>query len=265
MCRYGLYGPYKAHFACFDCRKMFRRPARCELARPPRKDEQAVAPCPQCGVPMHDLGLDFKAPKQTDVEQWEKVAALHRHGYTFHSCGCGGPGPRPPRLKDVGPFLMEQQRLRADFERLQRLSTEAANRTERWIRAAKIQQNKGLARQGKEVIQRLLGTNGWRKVGGKAGEDRKLEWWADELWTLEALPPYPPCRVCLAFVIVPRWRGPRKKREGVWAVTAALHHPAQWSDVGLSFGYPPAIQLPLFFAGLATLRSEWGQGRRQAV
>ena len=105
MCRYAA--TYKLHYACFGCRKMFRQPPLYELAVDPQPTTVTgrVVPCPQCGERMHDLGLDFKAPKQRDLEQWEKVKLLHDHGIRFQSCGCSGPGPRPARLRDVPAFL----------------------------------------------------------------------------------------------------------------------------------------------------------------
>lgn len=114
MCRYAMYGPYKDHYACFTCRKMFRRPSTCELARPPKPNAVDLAPCPQCDTPLKDMGLDFKAPKQTDVKQWQKVALLYARGFTNHSCGCAGPGDRPATLREVAPFLAEQERLREE-------------------------------------------------------------------------------------------------------------------------------------------------------
>lgn len=61
------------------------------------------------------MGWDFKVPIQKDVEQWKKVELLAQNGYNFHSrCWWGephkGPGPRPARLRDVEPFLKEEQR-----------------------------------------------------------------------------------------------------------------------------------------------------------
>ena len=35
------------------------------------------------------MGLDFKAPRKENVRAW---SALKERGYTFNSCGCGGPG-----------------------------------------------------------------------------------------------------------------------------------------------------------------------------
>jgi len=69
MCRYAFYGPYQSHYACFDCRKAFKRaneeewPAHLQ----PGDGEQVPAPCPQCGKPMADLGLEFKPPPRKDM------------------------------------------------------------------------------------------------------------------------------------------------------------------------------------------------------
>jgi hypothetical protein len=84
MCRYTFSGPYKDHNVCFHCRKMFK----------------GVLICPQCGKPTHNLGLDFKVPKQDDVKQWRKVELLYAHGIRFASCGCG-PGYRPATLNEA--------------------------------------------------------------------------------------------------------------------------------------------------------------------
>lgn len=105
MCRYAMSGPYKEHFACFSCRKMFRRPESHELACPPAAESAPVARCPECREPMVNLGKDFKTPKRSRVEVWQVVEQLYRRGYTFHSCGCSGPGPRPRRLRELDAFL----------------------------------------------------------------------------------------------------------------------------------------------------------------
>jgi predicted RNA-binding Zn-ribbon protein involved in translation (DUF1610 family) len=61
-------------FACFECRKSFKR----KLGR----EHYA---CPQCGKEMCEMGRQFKAPALDDVKQWRKVKALVRGGITFHS------------------------------------------------------------------------------------------------------------------------------------------------------------------------------------
>jgi hypothetical protein len=113
MCRYAQYGPYKRHFACFDCRKGFKRAA---LARIEGTVDDP-APCPDCGKPMANMRLDFKPPKRSHLEHWEVVAFLFRQGFAYGSCGCGGPGFRPSRWSEVAAFL-ESHRCRSAGELL---------------------------------------------------------------------------------------------------------------------------------------------------
>ena len=81
-------------FACFECRKSFKR----ELKREPYA-------CPQCGNPMFEMGRQFKAPAQTDVKQWRKVEALVRGGITFHSQRLYSLRNMPKVLREVAPFV----------------------------------------------------------------------------------------------------------------------------------------------------------------
>ena len=109
MCRYGMYGPYKQHYACFDCRKAFKRHPDSDLPDHVIRErpDDAVVPCPDCNQNMHCMGFDFEAPKKSDIKQWAKVALLYRHGFAYHSCGCCGPGYRPECLKEVETFIHE--------------------------------------------------------------------------------------------------------------------------------------------------------------
>jgi hypothetical protein len=119
MCRYAQYGPYKRHFACFRCRKAFKRPPVADWPAEwtPSESEFDPAPCPDCGRSMADVGLDFQAPKRSAVEHWEVVEFLFRRGFAYHSCGCDGPGFRPTRWADVPGFL-ESHRCRPEGELL---------------------------------------------------------------------------------------------------------------------------------------------------
>lgn len=112
MCRYGE-TTYKEPFACFDCRKVFKQTSRWELPESQRLQvgEARNVRCPQCGKNMADMGFDFKAPKQGDLKQWEKVRLLYEHGFNFYSCGCCGPGYRPKELREVSEFLESSQSL----------------------------------------------------------------------------------------------------------------------------------------------------------
>lgn len=55
------------------------------------------------------MGHDFKALKQNDLKQWMKVELLYNNGFTYHSCGCGGPGYRPANLSEVEDFIRREK------------------------------------------------------------------------------------------------------------------------------------------------------------
>ncbi len=84
---------YKPHYACFNCRKTFKRRLMGDI----KKGETSIfeAKCPQCGELMANMGLDFESPKKYDVKKWEHLKSLYSVGITFHSCGCSGPGYIP--------------------------------------------------------------------------------------------------------------------------------------------------------------------------
>jgi hypothetical protein len=126
MCRYA-HQVYKSHFACFHCRKMFRQAPLSDLPghRRPSSSEKRVVPCPECGIPMNNMGLDFKAPPHDDLKQWRKVEILFHHGFAYHSCGCG-PGRRPGKLREVDAFLATRPP-RTEGERLRRAIALRAN------------------------------------------------------------------------------------------------------------------------------------------
>lgn len=92
MCRYA-YKDYKAHYACFDCRKTYKRKNMEDING--KKESEKEARCPQCGQLMANMGLDFAAPKMDDVKAWAHIQGLYTVGITFHSCGCSGPGYIP--------------------------------------------------------------------------------------------------------------------------------------------------------------------------
>jgi hypothetical protein len=92
MCRYAM-SYYKSHYACFGCRKTFKRRLMWDIQR--SGEDRVPAKCPQCGELMANMGLDFAAPKKDDLQQWEHIKTLFTVGIAFHSCGCSGPGYIP--------------------------------------------------------------------------------------------------------------------------------------------------------------------------
>ena len=98
---------HKQHFACFQCRKAFKRRWPCDYL------SHGVAasrpfPCPQCGQPMSDMGIDFKAPPRNAQRQWLKVAVLYSFGIRFDwdQATGEGPGPRPETPRALEDYLV---------------------------------------------------------------------------------------------------------------------------------------------------------------
>ncbi|QDU56248.1 hypothetical protein [Aeoliella mucimassa] len=142
MCRYS-YQTYKSHFACFDCRKTFKKKAMVDWAEQKglsrtyhqlfvNRGQQLekvearlgitwsefrqqyyddVSTCPQCGKAMAAMGLDFRAPKKQDVIAWEVVRDLNDRGFSFAGSGCSVGYTPPRRLRQVDAFFARHQRL----------------------------------------------------------------------------------------------------------------------------------------------------------
>ncbi|WP_240420783.1 hypothetical protein [Paenibacillus periandrae] len=118
MCRYAMYGPYKDIFACFTCRKVFKQTSDLELIKTEIRNRKFR--CPQCRGIMKDMGHDFKTPRQDNLKQWLKVELLYNNGFTYHSCGCGGPGYRPAKLSEVTEFIRNNRYFKSEGELLLR-------------------------------------------------------------------------------------------------------------------------------------------------
>ncbi|MBK9576835.1 MAG: hypothetical protein IPO40_07175 [Fibrobacteres bacterium] len=84
---------YKPHYACFSCRKTFKRMLLWDINRDDKREREAK--CPDCAGPVANMGKDFEAPKRADIKAWSHLQSLYAMGITFHSCGCSGPGYIP--------------------------------------------------------------------------------------------------------------------------------------------------------------------------
>jgi hypothetical protein len=104
---------YKPHYACFECRKTFKRRLITDIDGGLNKTKEEIkAKCPDCGRLMADMGLDFKSPKRNDIKAWEHIKNLYISGITFHSCGCTGPGYIP---KDYDSLLSYLERIKGQY------------------------------------------------------------------------------------------------------------------------------------------------------
>jgi DNA-directed RNA polymerase subunit RPC12/RpoP len=105
MCRYAM-TTYKPHYACFECRKTFKRRLLHDVNRD--EDELVAAKCPECGRLMANMGLDFKSPQKKNLKAWQHLQSLYEVGITYHSCGCSGPGYIPATTEAIVNYLEER-------------------------------------------------------------------------------------------------------------------------------------------------------------
>lgn len=101
--RLNMRSPYFVSYACFTCRRSFKRPG--ERPTPPERT------CPHCGGPAHNLGRHFKAPAADDRAQWAKVRFLVEHGFPFQHVYDPAHGrrpvPYPETLKEARAFVQQ--------------------------------------------------------------------------------------------------------------------------------------------------------------
>ncbi len=90
--------PILMQYACFACRKVFKKPMPDQSA--------SEHPCPDCAQPLIMMGTAFRAPRRTDEPQWRKVEQLVSAGVLF----CRNSGPRPKLLNEVPAFLQANAR-----------------------------------------------------------------------------------------------------------------------------------------------------------
>ena len=75
------------HWTCFDCRKVFKRPARPEnIASGPLTPAKPYV-CPQCRRLMHDMGVHFEPPRRADTKGWARAELLADFGYGYYTEG----------------------------------------------------------------------------------------------------------------------------------------------------------------------------------
>lgn len=98
---------YKPHYACFDCRKTFKRKLLAHIRYSTKNSGEAK--CPECGKLTADMGLDFESPRKDDQKSWEHLKNLYAVGITFHSCGCFGPGFIPKNDEELLKSLQEKK------------------------------------------------------------------------------------------------------------------------------------------------------------
>lgn len=131
MCRYGM-TTYKPHYACFSCRKTFKRRLISDIDQDfDARKKESPAKCPDCGELMADMGLDFESPKRKDSKAWAHMRNLYISGITFHSCGCTGPGYIPKNHDDLMHHLEQIKNVYIDHRRFWQQRIDPANDSEK--------------------------------------------------------------------------------------------------------------------------------------
>ncbi len=152
---------YKPHYACFNCRKTFKRRLMVDI----KKGEASAfeAKCPQCGEFMANMGLDFESPKKDDVKKWEHIKSLFSVGITFHSCGCSGPGYIPNSKEKLVEYFEEIKKRYIENMDFWRTRIEPTNKQERerdlnknWHKLSSISPN-----YKKEIVTNQEGLDYW--------------------------------------------------------------------------------------------------------
>ena len=123
---------YKPHYACFNCRKTFKRKLLVDVDRDAAYNkEKKSATCPECGSLTMDMGLDFESPKKTDLKAWKHIENLYQAGITFHSCGCTGPGYIPKDKEQLMNLLLKRKEQYIDHLRFWKNRIEPQTQSEK--------------------------------------------------------------------------------------------------------------------------------------
>jgi DNA-directed RNA polymerase subunit RPC12/RpoP len=152
---------YKPHYACFVCRKTFKRRLFKDIKVGKQSDLEVK--CPDCESFMANMGFDFESPKKNDVKKWEHIKSLYSVGIAFHSCGCSGPGYIPnskEKLQEYFEDLKVEYLNNMDFWRTR---TEPINNRERdsdwgknWVELGSVSR-----KHTKEIIKNQEGIDFW--------------------------------------------------------------------------------------------------------
>lgn len=104
--------PYNMSFACLECHKSFKRGVHIDNGIP---DELH---CPDCGQPSYNFGRNFKAPKRSNLRQWEKIRFLKNHGFRFQKIRPHLDNdetiPYPETLEDAKEFVIKYKKYAID-------------------------------------------------------------------------------------------------------------------------------------------------------
>jgi len=72
--------PELSAHACFECRKVFKKPHWYRTKQTPVLPQY---PCPECGKILMSMGYKFRAPRQDDVKSWKRIQHAIETGTTW--------------------------------------------------------------------------------------------------------------------------------------------------------------------------------------
>jgi DNA-directed RNA polymerase subunit RPC12/RpoP len=121
MCRYAFHA-YKDTYACFSCRKGFKR-VREEDLLPKSIHPDRKAKCPDCGLAAANLGKDLKLPRKFQTEQWAAIEYLFNNQFNFFTCGCEGLGVIPQSLAEAYELVEKRARKSAGEVLLRKITS----------------------------------------------------------------------------------------------------------------------------------------------
>jgi hypothetical protein len=78
--------------------------------------------------------------------------------------------------------------------------------------------------------QRLLNaliTDDWELV---EINDQSQHWWCDEYWRIRSVQENWGLELLIIFLVDPQWDAPRKKGQGIWAISANTNFPEGWGE-----------------------------------
>jgi hypothetical protein len=173
MCRYAMTS-YKPHYACFNCRKTFKRRLYGDI----KKGEESIyeAKCPECGDFTANMGLDFESPKKDDLKKWEHLRSLYSVGITFHSCGCSGGGYIPnskEKLIEYFEDLKETYLKNIDFWRKRIEPSDKIEKDKDWNRNWS-ELSSVASKNRNEIVKNQEGVNYWLELVREVEDKIKL-------------------------------------------------------------------------------------------
>ncbi len=176
MCRYGM-TTYKPHYACFDCRKTFKRRLLFDVEGGNNKNsKETKARCPECGGLLADMGLDFESPKKSDLKAWKHLRHLYIAAITFHSCGCTGPGYIPHDHQSLVTHLERIKKQYIDHWRFWKNRVEPTTDSE---------SQKDWLKNGKYLLNIPYELNTGTKKKKQVDIDKAIEYWSNNIENIE--------------------------------------------------------------------------------